>query len=232
MIAFLRKKIDRIGQMGKKYNRIFFIIGFLLFLKTTYLFLQQFRPEGRMLITFLDHLIPFTPFFVLFYVIYYPFIVLPLFLNIRQKGHFFRTLGAMLFITISSFLMYLVFQTSMIRPDIVITNVFDKLVHFIYVMDKPLNLFPSLHVSLTTAAFLALRKIDQKKSWYFLSIALSIILSTVFIKQHVVADVVAGMILGGASYLLFFSDFFLKKIMRKFSFFRFLIPTPRKAKQA
>lgn len=226
MIKKWKKSMKKTEQWGKKYYRVLFIVGFLIFLKMTYLFLQQFRPEGKMLMTFFDQIIPFTSFFVLFYVLYYPFIVLPLFLNVKRKSHFFRTLGAMFFITTSSFVMYILFQTSMIRPDIVITSIFDKMVQFIYLMDKPLNLFPSLHVSLTTAAFLSLRKTDKKKSGYFLPIALGIIVSTVLIKQHVVLDVLAGIVWGGVSYLLFFSD-----IPEKVKFFRFLSLTERKARK-
>ena len=180
------------------------IVLFVLFLKGFYLIIQYAFPTGTKILTILDNFIPFISFFVIFYVLYYPFLILPLILNHNNKHHFLKTLGAMVLVCFCSFIIYSVFQTEMIRPTLIIESIFDRLVSIIYAFDKPLNLFPSLHVSLTTVAFLSLQENHKKFAKYFFLIAVGIILSTVFIKQHYVLDVFAGLILAGISYLIFF----------------------------
>lgn len=198
-----QRKKNALGWLERNYG-YFFIAGFLVFLKTVYLWIQQVKPQGIALTTFLDTIIPFTSFFVLFYVLYYPFLTLPLFLTLREKDHFVRTLGAMTFVASVSFFMYLIFQTQIIRPNIIPNSFLDSIVLWIYSLDAPVNAFPSLHVSLTTIAFLSLRKKYNTASGVILLLAIGIIVSTLFIKQHYVADVVGGLVLAGLAYSMFF----------------------------
>ena len=85
-------------------------------------------------------------------------------------------------------------------------NAFREMVKILYRVDTPTNILPSIHVfnSLAVAVALdrcqSLRKhlVLRKASWI---LSVLIILSTMFLKQHSVADVCWGTALYGAVYL-------------------------------
>lgn len=65
--------------------------------------------------------------------------------------------------------------------------------------DAPYNCFPSIHCLSSYLLYLAARKSPNLKRWVVVCIGVivwSIIISTVFVKQHVVMDVFAGIMLG------------------------------------
>lgn len=204
-----KRKLIKIVQ---QYYSVFAIVVFLLFLKGGYSLFQILNPKGRSLLTVVDQLIPFTTFFVLFYVLYYPFIVLPLFIHLKKKTIFRKILAAMMFVTVCSFTTYALYQTEVERPFVQPEGLLYQLVHFIYIFDKPLNVFPSLHVSLTTLAFLVLWKFKRKIAYYSAPIAGGIVLSTVFIKQHYVVDVIGGLLLAIISYFIIVEWEFMTKL--------------------
>jgi membrane-associated phospholipid phosphatase len=91
------------------------------------------------------------------------------------------------------------------RPDVLDTDPFCGLARIIYSHDNPYNAFPSIHVlgtfSLILAATMA-RKIGKITKLGIVVVGLLIILSTVFVKQHVVLDILAGLIFASGFYLL------------------------------
>lgn len=77
-------------------------------------------------------------------------------------------------------------------------NVFTRLVVMIYSSDTSTNVFPSIHVFNTIAMHTAVSHSTtlKKHPWavrFSGIIAISIVLSTMFIKQHTVIDVVGAM---------------------------------------
>ena len=66
---------------------------------------------------------------------------------------------------------------------------------FIYFMDEPYNLFPSIHCLASLMCYLGIRKCDDIPRWYkaaTLLFAILIFASTQFTKQHYIVDVVGG----------------------------------------
>jgi membrane-associated phospholipid phosphatase len=103
-----------------------------------------------------------------------------------------------------SYLFFIFYQTEALRPQIIGAGLFNDLVRFIYAHDAPYNCFPSLHTSLSTVMALYFVFIKSKWKLFFVIISLLIILSTLFVKQHYILDVIAGLILGvGATLLIF-----------------------------
>ena len=86
-------------------------------------------------------------------------------------------------------------------------NVFTHMVTALWNTDTPTNLWPSIHVYNSLGAHFAIAKsaqFENKKGIRIGSLVLciSIILSTMFIKQHSVFDVITGIILALVMYLL------------------------------
>ncbi|WDU83138.1 phosphatase PAP2 family protein [Caloramator sp. Dgby_cultured_2] len=99
----------------------------------------------------------------------------------------------------------LFFPTTVPRPLLKGDDIFIKAVNFIYKRDNPYNCFPSIHV---LDSFLAAVYINREENIsYKLKItssviSFSIILSTLFIKQHYVYDALSAMVL---AYIMYYS---------------------------
>lgn len=86
-------------------------------------------------------------------------------------------------------------------------NVFTHMVSALWQTDTPTNLWPSIHVYNSLGAHFAIAKsaqLENKKGIRIgsLTLCISIILSTMFIKQHSVFDVITGIIMALVMYLL------------------------------
>jgi hypothetical protein len=158
--------------------------------------------------TDLDGLIPFSAPFVAAYGIWMPFVYLSLLYFYRvDRTLYFRTLTAYVISVSICYVIYLVFQTTVARPilDPAATGLWTTLVRFIYENDGPYNCFPSIHCLSSYLLFRAAQTSGRMRRGtviLFGVIAWSIIVSTVFIKQHVVMDAVAGIALAHVVYAL------------------------------
>ncbi len=101
-------------------------------------------------------------------------------------------------VLLASVIIFFAFQTQIVRAEVRAGNIFDDLVLFVYSLDNPVNALPSLHVSLSTLATLFVFLRNKKLGLYISPVTILIILSTVFIKQHAVLDVFAGLIMAFA----------------------------------
>lgn len=149
-----------------------------------------------------DDLIPFIPIFVFPYVIWYayvPLMMLYIYLNdrcsLRRQA---LTLSAGMLLCAVFFVL---FPTTVdLRPEITGNSISEQLCRIIFAADKPVNVLPSLHcyeaVVIHMTSFTS-QKMRSKKAFRLCSavIAALICLSTVFIKQHSIADVIAGCLL-------------------------------------
>ena len=146
--------------------------------------------------TALDSAIPVVPVFVVPYNSLQPYIygTLILFLLLRTK-YFQSACLAMITVWFISYGFYYFLQSEVVRPVLAATDVFSKAVMNVYAGDNQFNDFPSLHTSLST--ILAIHWVRVNKT---LGIILSIwtaliVASTLFIKQHYIADMLFGLAL-------------------------------------
>ncbi len=148
-----------------------------------------------------DFQIPFLKYFSPIYGIVYFIPVISFFVCWKNyevvKAGFKSFMGAAT-ICLLSYLLFPVEFTDRIQlaPPF---DFFENVVRFFYWIDRPYNCFPSLHVAL---AFISVQMIDRynpRLAPYFLSLALLVTLSTLFVRQHYILDLVAG---GGLAYLM------------------------------
>ncbi len=161
---------------------------------------HPFRPPVS-LSTSVDELIPFLSWFAVPYVfLFYPFILgaVGYFTLVRpEKGNRFFT--ALFIVYAVAFITYLIFPVRMNRPEasMLPQDFLSQVIANFYRSDPPLNCFPSLHAANSTLAayFLAreVRNVGVKAALWV--VALSVVISTLFVRQHVIADVIAGVAL-------------------------------------
>lgn len=157
-----------------------------------------------------DDMIPFCEVFVIPYFLWFAYVsavVIYCFFKNKQdyyKCCVFLFTGMTVFLVIST----LWPNGHHLRPYVMPrNNIFTNLVAHLYSMDTPTNLWPSIHVYNSIGAHLAVihnQKLAQNRKIRTGSFILSasIILSTVFIKQHSMFDVLTAFLMSAVMYLI------------------------------
>ncbi len=149
---------------------------------------------------FIDQYIPFCEYFVIPYVMWYPYLaVIGFFLLFKEEYDFCRYMWTMIIGLSFCLIVYLVFPNGQdLRPEsFERSNFFTRLVGSLYAADSNINVFPSMHVYGTIAplaAVLNTKALEGKRGIKITALVLAILIcmSTVFIKQHSVLDVLGG----------------------------------------
>ena len=147
----------------------------------------------------IDHTIPFIKYFVYIYDMFYPFMFLGLYLIYKSdKKKYKDTLKCLVIGFVISDIIFLIYPTIIIRPDIKIDGLTNLVLYLTYYFDTPaINCFPSIHCLFMFQLIFSISSIKTKKIYKVLSIvfAILIILSTLFIKQHYVIDAIVAFII-------------------------------------
>ena len=154
----------------------------------------------------IDNAIPVIPWMILIYYGCYAFWVLNYCLCVKfEKSDCNRVITAHFIGETVCLVFFLLLPTTMTRPEITGTGFFDSLLRMTYTIDRADNLLPSLHCFVSWLCYIGVRGNKQIPLWYrvtSLVIALSVFVSTVTVKQHVVIDIAVGAALAEISYAL------------------------------
>ncbi|OJU12984.1 MAG: hypothetical protein BGN88_04795 [Clostridiales bacterium 43-6] len=151
-----------------------------------------------------DGYIPYLNFFVVFYILWFLYVGVALTVFVfLEKSDFFRlTFNIFVGMTICYVIYMLYPHGQPLREALTAheTNVFNRMVYYIYSCDNPANTAPSIHVLNSIAVTVAINRSEFFRKRMGLIIGANIlnvliILSTVFIKQHSVIDIVLAFIL-------------------------------------
>lgn len=146
----------------------------------------------------LDNKIPFIASFIIIYVLaFVQWIVGYVVIARESKEVCYKYLSAELIAKFLCLIFFFVLPTTMVRPEIASSGFTLGLVKFIYAMDAPVNLFPSIHCLESWMVFrgsLACKKVPNLYKVIMLIFSILVCLSTVFVKQHVVIDIVGGIL--------------------------------------
>ena len=158
----------------------------------------------------IDDYIPFCEFFIIPYLLWFAYVAgSVLLLMFTDKIEYYRSCiflftGMTVFLIIST----LWPNGQHLRPyEMPRDNIFTQLVAALYASDTPTNIWPSIHVYNSIGAHLAFRrsKFFTRHKWLravsFL-LCVSIILSTVFLKQHSMFDVLTAFVMAFGMFIL------------------------------
>lgn len=172
-----------------------FLVGFFL--------LEVFVKEPKYIIhCVVDDWIPFNEWFVIPYFLWYAWVpVFLAFFMIREKEAYLRLCFIMFTGATLCLIIYGIWPNGLeLRREIVSDNICADIIRFLRSVDPPYNVCPSIHVSSTVSvhrvictseSFMKIRKTKVLS----LAVTLSICISTMFIKQHSIIDVICGWIL-------------------------------------
>lgn len=147
----------------------------------------------------LDARIPLRAGWIWIYLGCYAFWVFHFWLIARRgREYWFRFLCAFLLSSLLSFVVFVCYPTTMPRPEITGDGPTAWLMRFTYANDLPLNLLPSLHCLTSVQCAMGLNGERRIPRWYRVAsyvFAGLVCLSTLFVRQHCLIDVVVGVAL-------------------------------------
>lgn len=156
-----------------------------------------------------DSRIPFCEWFLIPYVLWYGFVAGPvLYLAVADAAEFRRLMYYIMATYGTVMVIYALYPTCQnLRPEVLPRdNLLCSLVAFLYRIDTPTNVCPSLHVVGSVTSAVALCRIPALRRFRCLIwlTAVFISISTIFIKQHSLVDVTAALILCAVVYPLIY----------------------------
>ncbi|WP_425446554.1 phosphatase PAP2 family protein [Dethiothermospora halolimnae] len=181
-----------------KYN---YFLLFLLLVIPNYLYswTNDLNMQVHNVSTFIDEYIPFISWMIIPYDLWYIYIWGGLVLLAFMDKKLFLTHGKTVLATkLTCMLIFLIYPSYMVRPEITGDDIFSKLVLLTYENDNPVNLFPSIHVLQAILTHVAIINLDKTKMWMKITSLVYMILvvfSTVFVKQHYFVDIIGGSVL-------------------------------------
>ncbi len=120
-----------------------------------------------------------------------------------------------------SFIVFTAFPTTITRPDLqgmYEPDIWQSAIRFLYWIDAPDNLFPSLHCMISWLCWVGIRGNKQVPVMWRLAallMAVAVCLSTLTTRQHVLLDVAGGILLSEICYWVAGSE----KLLRPYSVF-------------
>ena len=193
-------------------NLFLVVVVFYLLLNTVvYDWTGGLYSRGFHLATALDNAIPFVPEWAIFYLyLFYPLSALTMawFSLVAFRRGYSLALSLVL-INLVADLVFLVFPvtTDLWRAELLAQpmtgNAFASAMYAHYASDPSFDCFPSLHAAVATICWYAWHRYAREKKTVavraiaagMLVVGICVVLSTLFVKQHYIADEIAGILL-------------------------------------
>ena len=180
-----------------------YIFAWLILTSAVYFTVQTLVTHSYSFMTPIDGLIPFVPEFVWVYHTLIPVIVGTTIFSMQRRDVFFKTVIALTLSMAVLTIFHVLFPSYYPRQEIEPTPYFSVSVWLVEItrqFDAACNTFPSGHVAFAWILYFCIRGSEcakRKKSIpsTYLLWAVIVSLSTLFLKQHYIFDVFAGIIL-------------------------------------
>lgn len=207
LMDLLKKTKHVLTFTGKHWKGLLLILLFFPIYSLIFNWLEKRTLVTWHVISFpLDHLIPFEEIFILPYLFWFVYIVYSIaFLFFKKNSMNFYLMLTELCFGMSLFLLisYVWPNALDLRTDpatLPRKNIFTFMVIGLWETDTPTNVFPSIHVFNSLACHHGLCQTGWYKKhpahkWVSFVLLVLIILSTMFIKQHSICDIIAATVL-------------------------------------
>ena len=153
-----------------------------------------------------DDRIPFFAPFIIFYILAYVQWIINYLLIAREGKTFcYHFIYGDVISKLFCLVFFLIFPTTLVRPEVTGHSICDQLVRLVYQIDAPVNLFPSIHCLESWCCIHAALRMKKTPRWYLpITIVMSfcVFASTLLVKQHVFVDIFGGILVFEAGYYL------------------------------
>ena len=220
MVDYRQFRLSRMGEPQFAHVKLWltWLVYFALYFLTENLIPAE---KCHVIHCFLDDIIPFNEFFLIFYGGWYVLVVGSLLYYFLYDVRRFRQLDLYIFITqMVAMACYILFPSRQdLRPEVFPReNFFTWILGLIYTFDTNTGVCPSLHVAYSLAIVSVVLKDEylKKPLKLFVTVfSILVCLSTAFVKQHSVVDILAALpvvLLG--EILIYGKTYWLPKLRR------------------
>lgn len=200
-VPFLKKIIHR-------YKHLWILSYFFIYMTWFSYVEKTVTTHFHVIHVRLDDYIPFCEYFIVPYLLWFVYVGIAVtYMALFNRTDFYKMCG-FLYTGMTIFLIISTIYPNghFLRPYYFEhQNIFTDLCEKLYATDTATNLFPSIHVYNSLGVHFALKNNERLKQCTLLRctsfiLCISIILSTMFLKQHSAFDVVTALILGFVMY--------------------------------
>lgn len=207
--------MEKAKQLYAKYKHAIPAIMYMIVYLAWFAWLEdKVTKHYRVIYMNADSRIPFCEIFIIPYLLWFVYVAaVVVFFFFKNKTDYYKTCsflftGMTIFLIISTLWPNGHHLRPLVMPR---DNVFTQLVEMLYRVDTATNLWPSIHVYNSLGAHFAIihsKEFQNKKGIRMASflLAFSIILSTVFLKQHSLFDVLTAFAMAAVMYTLVYRN--------------------------
>ncbi len=195
--------------LSSRYNHTLWVLFWPLFGLAFGLMERAMTVEYHPVYCALDDKIPFCEWFVIPYYYWFAFLIGALVYTFLVCPTVFkRSMRFIAFTYITTLIIYLIYPTKQeLRPEhFVRENILTRIMESMYNFDTNTNVCPSIHVLGAFGGCFALMECEPfcSRRWRCVSMASALLISvsTVFVKQHSVLDVVYALLLCAVGYVV------------------------------
>lgn len=192
----MKTKIDKIIPKYAYIPLIMMVVLNILTYNVSKLITNHFYHYNAAI--FVDNYIPFLAIFISIYILSYLQWFIGFIVIFREnESTCYRVCAAELVAKFLCMFFFFVFPTTLIRPTMMGNGIWEALTEFIYNVDAPVNLFPSIHCLESWICFrgsMYLNSVSKEYKIGMFIFTILVCLSTVFVKQHVFIDIIGGML--------------------------------------
>ncbi len=203
--------LQKLRTLFRTYGHLLLPVLYAPFYIITFIYLENRPVEHLHIIEMeIDKYIPFCEYFIIPYYLWFGYIALTVivFAFLTDRRDYYK-LCTMLGVgmTIFLFISYVWPNGLQLRPEVLPRDNFcTDLVRFLQESDTSTNVFPSIHCYNSMVANAAIWKnhvLGRKKGikWASLVLCILILLSTLFLKQHSMMDLLAALVMFVAFYI-------------------------------
>ena len=210
------RKLRFSNLKSRQFSHLFLLL-FWIFYGWGFEFVETLSLNYTTIYHPLDDVVPFCEYFVIAYYFWFAYIVLAIIhTGLFDIPAFKRYMWFIILTYTFTLAFYLIFPN---MQELRVTefqnnNIFTEIVKYTYCIDTNTNVFPSLHVIGGVGSLFAFweAKPFNTPSWRIANVICTILicLSTVFLKQHSVLDILGGLVVCAIAYPIVYKNKRLK----------------------
>lgn len=207
----IKKMKEKLIRLCRKYKHAYMLLIGMGVYSWFFLLEKLNLPPVIWVHVSLDDKIPFVEEYVIPYVLWYLYMILPMiYYGFRDSKEFIR-LGTFMFggMAVACLIYTIAPNGQQLRPLVLNNDIFSKIVGWLYANDTPTNSAPSIHVINAIAVHSSIwhyPKFGKMMKSMSLLLCVLICMSTVFVKQHSVVCVIAALVLCAVLYVVLYRE--------------------------
>ena len=181
-----------------EFKPLLIAVGIVLFQAILFFALRPIQGEPHLIGNFIDDEIPFIKYFIIPYYAWFVLIfAIPYYLYKTDKDLLTKYVISYVVCAIAATIIFTFYPSIVSRPDYLKNDsLINLMVNLIYWIDNPpINCFPSMHCAVSMLFILIIKNSKKTKTITKIIITLIsilIMISTLYVKQHVFIDLVSG----------------------------------------